>query len=79
MQSKGIKALILIETESNNGDYYTPEIQPVYLHLVQEYIDSGVFSNPDVYAVDIKNDPLLTDANIKMLQTAHDYDQGKVS
>lgn len=71
MQSKGIKALILIETDSNNGNYYYPEIQPVYLHLVQEYIDSGVFSNPDVYAVDIKNEPLLTDANIKMLQTAH--------
>ena len=71
MQSKGIKALILIETNSNNGDYYTPDIRPVYLHLVQEYIDSGVFANPDVYAVDIKNEPLLTDANISMLQAAH--------
>ncbi len=71
MQSKGIKALILIETDSNNGDYYNPEIQPVYLHLVQEYIDSRVFSNPDVYGVDIKNEPLLTVANIKMLQAAH--------
>lgn len=71
MQSKGIKALILIETASNNGDYYTPDIRPVYLHLVQGYIDSGVFSNSDVYAVDIKNEPLLTDANIKMLQAAH--------
>ncbi len=71
MQSKGIKAIILIETASTNGAYYTPQIQPVYLHLVQEYIDSGVFSNPDVYAVDIKNEPLLTDANLSMLQTAH--------
>ena len=71
MQSKGIKALILIETASNNDDYYTPDIRPIYLKLVQKYIDSGVFSNPDVYAVDIKNEPLLTDANIKMLQSAH--------
>lgn len=71
MQRKGIKALIVIETASNNGDYYTPDIRPAYLHLVQEYIDSGVFANPDVYAVDIKNEPLLTDANIKMLQIAH--------
>ncbi len=71
MQSKGIKALILIETASNNGDYYAPDIRPVYLHLVQEYIASGVFSNPDVYAVDIKNEPLLTDANVSMLQAAH--------
>ena len=46
MQSKGISALILIETDSNNGDYYTHDIRPVYLHLVQKYIDSGVFANP---------------------------------
>ncbi len=71
MQRKGIKAIILIEVNSNNRDYYTRNIKPAYLHLVQEYIDSGVFSNPDVYAVDIKNEPVLTDANISMLQTAH--------
>ncbi len=71
MQSKGIKALILIETVSSNGDYYTPDIRPAYLHLVQEYIDSDVFLHPDVYAVDIKNEPLLTDANVAMLRTAH--------
>jgi Cellulase (glycosyl hydrolase family 5) len=71
MQSKGIKALILIETASNNRDYYTRDIRPAYLNLVQKYIDSGVFSNPDVYAVDIKNEPLLTEANISMLQAAH--------
>jgi hypothetical protein len=71
MRSKGIKALILVETDSDNKDYYTSDIRPVYLHLVQEYIDSGVFSNPDVYAVDIKNEPLLTDANASMLQVAY--------
>ncbi|HEY5003714.1 MAG TPA: DUF4434 domain-containing protein [Ktedonobacteraceae bacterium] len=71
MRSKGMKALILIETASDNRDYYTPDIRPVYLELVQKYIDSGVFSNPTVYAVDIKNEPLLTDANVRMLQTAH--------
>src|SRR5260370_32214060 len=52
MQSKGIKALILIETSSNNRDYYTPDIRSAYLQLVQKYIDSGVFSSPDVYDVD---------------------------
>jgi hypothetical protein len=71
MQSKGIKADILIEVASDNTDYYNPQIQPVYLHLVQKYIDSGVFSHPDVYDVDIKNEPILTDANLRMLQTAH--------
>jgi hypothetical protein len=72
MQRKGIKAIILIEVASNNGAYYNPQIQPAYLHLVQEYIGSGVFSHPDVYAVDIKNEPVLTDANLRMLQKAHD-------
>lgn len=71
MQKKGIEAIILIETASNNGDYYAQDIRSIYLHLVQEYIDSGVFSNPDVYAVDIKNEPVLTDANLTMLQAAH--------
>jgi len=71
MQSKGIKALILIEISSSNGDYYTPDIRPAYLSLVQKYVASGVFSNPDVYAVDIKNEPILTEANIGMLQSAH--------
>jgi hypothetical protein len=71
MQSRGMKALILIETASNNGNHYTPEIRPIYLDLVQKYIDSGVFSHPDVYAVDIKNEPLLTEANISMLRAAH--------
>lgn len=71
MQNKGIKALILIETDSNNRDYYTHDIRPAYLNLVQKYIDSEVFSNPDVYAVDIKNEPVLTDVNVSMLQAAH--------
>ncbi len=71
MQKKGIKALILIETASGNNNYYTPNIQQIYLNLVQAYIDSGVFSHPDVYGVDINNEPLLTDANIHMLQKAH--------
>jgi Cellulase (glycosyl hydrolase family 5) len=71
MQSKGIKALILIETASNNKNYSSPDIRPAYLQLVQKYIDSGVFSNTDVYGVDIRNEPLLTDDNITMLQAAH--------
>ncbi len=72
LQSKGIKALILIEIAGNNMDYYAQDIRPAYFHVVQEFLDSGVFSHPDVYGVDIKNEPVLTDANISMLQQAHD-------
>jgi Cellulase (glycosyl hydrolase family 5) len=77
MQRKGIKALILIEVASNNGNFYTPDIRQVYLNLIKEYINSGVFSNPDVFAVDIKNEPILTDANIGMLQVAHNMIKAK--
>ena len=77
MQSKGIKALLLIEVSSSNKNYYTPDIRPAYLHLVQEYINSGVFSHPTVYAVDIKNEPLLTGMNVTMLQAAHDMIKAK--
>ena len=72
MQRKRMKAIIQIEVASDNPAYYNRQIQPIYLHLVQAYIDSGVFANPDVYAVDIKNETVLTDANLSMLQKAHD-------
>ena len=71
MQSKGIKAIILIETASSNREYYASDIRPAYLNLVQQFINSSVFSNPAVYAVDLKNEPLLTDANVNMLHAAH--------
>lgn len=71
MQRKGIKAIIQIETTGDDPAYYSLKIQPAYLHLVQLYIDSGVFSHPDVYAVDIRNEPLITDDNLKMLETVH--------
>ncbi|HJT56785.1 MAG TPA: cellulase family glycosylhydrolase, partial [Ktedonobacteraceae bacterium] len=77
MHSKRIQAIILIETASNDLSNYAPDIRPVYLHLVQEYIDSGVFANPDVYAVDIKNETLLTNANMHMLQIAHNMIKAK--
>lgn len=71
MQKKGIKALIQLETAGSDEDYYSSEIRPAYLQLVQMYLDSGVFSHPDVFAVDIRNEPLLTEANLKMLEIAH--------
>ena len=64
MQSKGIKALILIETASNNPDVFDPEIKPAYLRLVQQYIiQSGVLFHPDVYGIDLKNEPIVNNPN----------------
>ena len=70
LQLKKIKAVILIETASSNPNYYTPNINSLYLDTVNQYIASTAFSHPAVYAVDIKNEPILTDANIHMLEIA---------
>lgn len=71
MQQKGIKAIIQTETASNNADLYSKTIHDVYLHLVQKYLlDSQVLSHPDVIAVDINNEPILTDHNIMMMSKA---------
>jgi hypothetical protein len=73
MQRRGIAAVILLEAAVNNGDLYTPDIRPAYLDLVKRYlVDSGVLDHPDVYGVDIKNEPSLTVNNIEMLRKAKD-------
>lgn len=70
MQSYGIKAEILIEVDSSNQQYYSENIQPVYLSLVQDYINSGAFDNKDVYAVDICNEPVINTNNLQYLTQA---------
>jgi hypothetical protein len=71
MQQKNIKALILVETPSGNSAIYNQNIQPVYLEFLKKYLlDSGILSHPNIYAVDIKNEPIITDHNIYMLRQA---------
>ncbi len=66
MQSKGIKAIILIEGPNVNQKYITSS----YLPFVQKYIiASGVLSHPDVYGVDLYNEPVINnDSNISLLK-----------
>ena len=67
MQEKGIQALILIE----NPSLYQKDISEDYLDFVQSYIiDSGVLSHPVVFGVDLYNEPLVTDENIKLMRMA---------
>ena len=80
MQRKGIRAIILIETASNNGDYYSRDIRPVNIDLVNSYvIDSGVLNHPNVYAVDIKNEPIITQNNLSYLKKASEMIKAKYS
>ena len=67
MNANGIKALILIESPSLNSNDFSQN----YLNLVQSYVlDSGALDNPDVYGVDIRNEPLLNSNNISVLLKA---------
>jgi hypothetical protein len=68
MQSKGIKAIILIENPTIHQKY----IPSTYLPFVQRYIiDSNVLSHPAVYGVDLYNEVAINSAtNVGILQTA---------
>lgn len=68
MQSKGIKALILIE----GPNVWQKYINSSYLPFVQDYIiSSGVLAHPDVYGVDLYNEPVInSDNNLSLLRSA---------
>lgn len=71
MQRKNIKALIVIETSSNNANFFSETIHADYLGLVNDYIiDSDVLFHPTVYGIDLKNEPILNENNIKMIREA---------
>ncbi|MEX0616726.1 MAG: cellulase family glycosylhydrolase [Candidatus Woykebacteria bacterium] len=64
MQRKKIKALIVIENASDNPDLYKPTISSSYLQLVQDYIiSSDVLSHSNIYAIDLKNEPIVNMGN----------------
>lgn len=67
MSDKNIKALILIESPT----LYQRNISTEYLDFVQDYIiDSGVLSHPNVYGVDLYNEPIVNEHNVTLLKTA---------
>ncbi len=67
MEHNGIKAIILVEApELNPRDF-----SQTYLNFLQSYLlDNNVISNPDIYAIDIKNEPLITQDHLMVLQQA---------
>jgi len=68
MQKKNIKALILIESPTIYQKYITSD----YLPFVKKYvIRSGVLLNPDVYGVDLYNEPVINSyTNIAQMKNA---------
>lgn len=67
MNDKGIKAIILVESPTAIPNDYSKN----YIKLVKNYIlDSGVAQNPAVYAIDIKNEPLISYENVKAMESA---------
>lgn len=67
MQQKGIRALVLIESPVIHQKNITTD----YLPFVQSYtLDSGVLSHPDIYGVDLYNEPVINTNNINVMNTA---------
>lgn len=69
MHRNGIKAMIIAETNTTNKNISSDDISQDYLDQMKKYIiDSGVGDNPDVYMIDMKNEPILNDHNLTMLK-----------
>src|SRR5205085_7867699 len=71
MQSYGIKAIIVAETATNNPAHCTDQINNSYIDLINKFIlDSKVLENPDVYALDLKNETQISENNISYIKKA---------
>lgn len=71
MRKKGIYAIILVEANSEDTKFHNQTLDQYYIDFVKNYIvtpDVCNFSN--VFAIDIRNEPLLNKENIMMLTQA---------
>ena len=71
MQSKGIDAIILVEANGTNVAYHNPEINESYPAFIKKYIiDANVCNFPNVLAIDLRNEPVINENNLKRLRDA---------
>jgi cellulase (glycosyl hydrolase family 5) len=71
MAEHNIKAVILIEANSTNPALNTDTLTNRYLTLVKQIvITPQLGSYKNVYAIDLSNEPLLTENNVQMLKKA---------
>ncbi|HSW89023.1 MAG TPA: cellulase family glycosylhydrolase [Candidatus Saccharimonadales bacterium] len=68
MNKYDMKAIIIAETYSTNKKLYTDVISDDFLVQMKKYIiDSNVGSNSAVYAIDMRNEPVLSTHNLAMI------------
>lgn len=71
MQRKGIYALILIEANGSDSNFHNNiNLDNYYLNFVKNYVASKQCNYPNVFAVDISNEPLLNKDNLTKLREA---------
>lgn len=71
MNKEGISAVVLAETSSKKLTYTPDNYDSSYLQFIISYIiDPQVCNNPDVYGIDITNEPTINDHNLQIFQQA---------
>ncbi len=64
MTRYNMKAIVLLETPNLDPNDFSQN----YLALAQSYIDLDILSDPIVWAVDIRNEPLINSDNINVMK-----------
>lgn len=71
MRRKGIYAVILIEPNSTDTEYFKTEINDSYTGFVKQYVvDANLCKFSNIVAIDIRNEPLLNHQNLAKLKAA---------
>lgn len=71
MNENGISAVILAETKGKQTVYTADNYGSVYLQFIKNYvIVPQVCNNPDVYGIDIANEPTLNTNNLQTFKEA---------
>ncbi len=71
MRLKGMYAVILVESNSQDSEFFSKDIPDSYPDFVRHYVvDSNLCSFSNILAVDIRNEPILSDTNLQKLKNA---------
>lgn len=71
MRKKGIHAVILVEGNAKDAKFHDLNLTNYYINFVKEYVVSpNLCSFSNVYAIDIRNEPLLNENNIEKMREA---------
>jgi hypothetical protein len=69
LQSYNMKAIILVESPPQQKDFYQGIFTESHIDLMQDLvIDSNIGNHPAVFAIDLKNEPILSDEHLILLK-----------